>query len=108
METRSEYASAKANITKNQTEADYLIVNGDQQELIDIAGKSKARIILFSTTKDLDAGTCIRNGWVCWNQEQVVKIENIVLPGTHNLENILSAVAAAKLSGVLMKQLRKS
>jgi UDP-N-acetylmuramoylalanine--D-glutamate ligase len=98
--TRSEYANAKANITKNQTEADYFIVNGDQQELIDIAEKSNAKIILFSTTKDLGAGAYIRDGWVYWNQEQVVRIEDIVLPGTHNLENILSAVAASKLTGV--------
>ncbi len=98
--SRTEYAQAKANITKNQTEADYFIVNGDQQELIDIAGKSKAKVILFSTTKDLGEGAFIRDGWVLWNHEQVVKLEDIVLPGVHNLENILSAVAAAKLSGV--------
>ena len=32
-----------------------------------------------------------------------MKIEDIALPGAHNLENILSAVAAAKLSGVANK-----
>ena len=35
-----------------------------------------------------------------YHQEQIMKIADILLPGTHNLENILSAVAAAKLSGV--------
>jgi UDP-N-acetylmuramoylalanine--D-glutamate ligase len=35
-----------------------------------------------------------------FNQEKVMEIEKIALPGNHNLENILSAMAAAKLSGV--------
>jgi UDP-N-acetylmuramoylalanine--D-glutamate ligase len=99
-ESKQEYRDAKASITKNQTKDDYLIVNHDQIELVEIADKSKANVIFFSTTKDLGTGAFIRDGWVMFEGEQVVKLEDIVLPGVHNLENILSAVAAAKLSGV--------
>jgi UDP-N-acetylmuramoylalanine--D-glutamate ligase len=98
--TRSEYVRAKANITKNQTNDDYFIVNHDQEEVMEIAKESKAQIIPFSTKKELKAGVFVKNGWVYYNQEQIVKIADILLPGTHNLENILSAVAAAKLTGV--------
>ncbi|MGJ7922491.1 UDP-N-acetylmuramoyl-L-alanine--D-glutamate ligase [Neobacillus sp. LXY-4] len=98
--TRDEYRDAKANITKYQLETDYLIVNGDQQELIDLAGKSAAKVLFFSTSKDLGEGAFIRDGWVMFNEERVVQLADIVLPGVHNLENILSSVAAAKLSGV--------
>ena len=35
--TRSEYVKAKANITKNQTEEDYFIVNVEQEEVMEIA-----------------------------------------------------------------------
>ncbi|MDF2902560.1 MAG: murD [Bacillus sp. (in: firmicutes)] len=99
-ESKQEYRDAKASITKNQTKDDYLIVNHDQIELVEIADKSKANVIFFSTTKDLGTGAFIRDGWVMFEGEQVVKLVDIVLPGVHNLENILSAVAAAKLSGV--------
>jgi UDP-N-acetylmuramoylalanine--D-glutamate ligase len=98
--TRSEYVRAKANITKNQTNDDYFIVNHDQEEVMEIAKESKAQIIPFSTKKELKAGVFVKNGWVYYNQEQIMKIADILLPGTHNLENILSAVAAAKLTGV--------
>ncbi|MCH6268338.1 MULTISPECIES: UDP-N-acetylmuramoyl-L-alanine--D-glutamate ligase [Neobacillus] len=98
--TREEYKRAKANITKNQTEEDYLIVNADQEETFEMARHSKAKIIPFSTKKVLMEGACIKDGWICFNQEKVMEIEKIVLPGRHNLENILSAMAAAKLSGV--------
>ncbi|WHY87994.1 UDP-N-acetylmuramoyl-L-alanine--D-glutamate ligase [Neobacillus novalis] len=98
--TRREYMAAKSNITKTQTELEYLIINADQEETLEIARHSKAKIIPFSTKKQLSEGAFISNGWICFNDEQIMEIEKIALPGVHNLENILSAMAAAKLSGV--------
>src|SRR3954453_10928203 len=98
--TKKEYIAAKANITKNQTELEYLIVNADQEETLEVARHSKASIILFSTKKKLSEGAYISDGWLMFKREKVMEIENIALPGNHNLENILSAMAAAKLSGV--------
>ncbi|MDM5328036.1 UDP-N-acetylmuramoyl-L-alanine--D-glutamate ligase [Neobacillus sp. CF12] len=98
--TRSEYINAKANITKNQTEAEYLIVNADQKEVLEIAKNSHAAIIPFSTKTVLNEGAFIRDGYICFNGEKVMLVEEIALPGVHNLENILSAMAAAKLMGV--------
>ncbi|MDV2583762.1 UDP-N-acetylmuramoyl-L-alanine--D-glutamate ligase, partial [Alkalibacillus haloalkaliphilus] len=45
-------------------------------------------------------GAYIQDGWICFHDEKVMAIEDVALPGVHNLENILSAVAAVKLSGV--------
>lgn len=98
--TRKEYFAAKANITKNQTELEYFIFNADQEETMEIARTSKAKIIPFSTKKELSEGAYIRDKWLYFNKERVIPIEKIALPGVHNLENILSAMAAAKLSGV--------
>lgn len=97
--TKKEYIEAKANITKNQTPRDYLIVNAEQPEVMNIAKKSKARIIPFSSKKELNDGACVKDGWLCFNGEQIMQTKDIALPGNHNLENILSAMAASKLSG---------
>lgn len=97
--TRDEYFAAKALITKNQTEEDYLIVNADQEEVMRIARDSKAQIVPFATNEVLNSGAYVDNGWICFNGEQIMETKDIVLPGKHNLENILSAVAAALLSG---------
>jgi UDP-N-acetylmuramoylalanine--D-glutamate ligase len=98
--TRKEYIKAKANITKNQTEADYFIYNADQQEVVEIAKHSNAARIPFSTKRVLNEGAYISDGCICFNGEKVMQVEEIALPGVHNLENILSAMAAAKLTGV--------
>jgi UDP-N-acetylmuramoylalanine--D-glutamate ligase len=98
--TREEYIAAKANITKNQTAADYLIVNAEQLDVMNIAKTSMAKIVPFSSKNELAEGAYVSNGWICFNGEKVMKTADIALPGAHNLENILSAMAAAKLSGV--------
>jgi len=98
--TRLEYVKAKANITKNQTKEDYFIVNAEQEEVMEIARHSKAQIIPFSTRRELESGAFVKKSWVVFNGEQIINIADIRLPGAHNLENILSSVAVAKLSGV--------
>ncbi|SFA75489.1 MULTISPECIES: UDP-N-acetylmuramoyl-L-alanine--D-glutamate ligase [unclassified Bacillus (in: firmicutes)] len=98
--TRDEYIEAKANITRNQTKDDYLILNADQEEVMNIAKSSLAQTVPFSVTKKLENGACIEDGWISFKGEKVIDIDTIALPGAHNLENILGAVAAAKLLGV--------
>jgi UDP-N-acetylmuramoylalanine--D-glutamate ligase len=95
-----EYWHAKANITKNQTEDDYLIINYDQDHLVKTVDFTKASIIPFSTTQEVERGAYIKAGGIYFKKERVGELSSVVLPGAHNLENILCAVAAAKLYGV--------
>lgn len=95
-----EYSAAKAAITKNQREDDFFIVNADQEKVMEIAKESRAKIVPFSTTKVLEAGAYVKDGCVWFQGEKVMETKDIVLPGAHNLENILCAISAAKLSGV--------
>ncbi|WP_043933422.1 UDP-N-acetylmuramoyl-L-alanine--D-glutamate ligase [Bacillus sp. EB01] len=105
--TRAEYISAKANITRNQDEADYFIYNADQEDVAAIARLSRARLVPFSATTDLGEGAYQSDGWLCFEGEKIILREEVVLPGAHNLENILSAIAAAKLSGTSNEAIRK-
>jgi UDP-N-acetylmuramoylalanine--D-glutamate ligase len=98
--TRPEYFHAKALITKNQKKEDYFIVNYDQEDVMNIARQSQAQIIPFSTKQFIENGVSVDDGWIVYFGEKIINRNQIVLPGEHNLENILSAVAAAKLSGV--------
>lgn len=105
--TKKEYAQAKANITRNQLEDDYLIVNADQEELLDLISFTKAKIIPFSAKKPLAEGCSIANGMITFLGEEIILRSDIVLPGEHNLENIMAAIAATKLMGVQNKAIRK-
>jgi UDP-N-acetylmuramoylalanine--D-glutamate ligase len=95
-----EYWKAKANITKNQTKEDYLIINQEQEHLRTIVDFTQAQIIPFSTNREVDNGAYIKEGAIYFQQECIGQLSSVVLPGVHNLENILCAVAASKLYGV--------
>jgi UDP-N-acetylmuramoylalanine--D-glutamate ligase len=98
--TIDEYWRAKANITKNQTKEDYLIINQDQDHLRTIVDFTQASIIPFSTIREVENGAYIKGGAIYFQQECIGQLSAVVLPGAHNLENILCAVAASKLYGV--------
>ncbi|KIL73478.1 UDP-N-acetylmuramoyl-L-alanine--D-glutamate ligase [Bacillus badius] len=96
--TREEYAKAKLNITKNQIENDFLIVNADQPHLMKLAETTKATIIPFSTKSVLEEGACVQDGYITFRGEKIMTLAEVALPGAHNLENILASVSAAKLA----------
>lgn len=98
--TKDEYIKAKANIFKNQTEDDFAIVNFDDENVMAMVKNTNATIIPFSSTKIVEEGAYIKEGSIYFKQQKVIETEKIVLPGKHNLENILAAVAIAKLLDV--------
>ncbi|MBM7578412.1 UDP-N-acetylmuramoyl-L-alanine--D-glutamate ligase [Jeotgalibacillus terrae] len=104
--SKQEYVEAKAAITKNQTENHYLIVNADQEELMNAIQHTRAKKILFSTKRLLTEGISTDSEQIFMNGEAVVRLEEIVLPGRHNLENIMAAIGAAKLYGVSNESIR--
>lgn len=102
-----DYWQAKVNITKNQTEDDFLIINDDQTHLIAAVAHTKAQVVPFSTTKEVLDGAYIKEDAIYFRDEFIVSLDDIVLPGAHNLENILSAVVACKLYDVPNESIRK-
>lgn len=99
--TRDEYVKAKLAITKNQTEDDILIYNADQSELTDwVMSNSKAKRLPFSRKKELERGIYLIKDNIVFNGETVMNVADVAIPGDHNLENALAAIAVAKLKGV--------
>ncbi len=106
-ETRENYVSAKKNITKNQLESDFLIVNDSVPECREIAESSRANVIPFSAEKFLEEGASVKDGFICFRGERVAAVKDVALPGRHNLENVLAGVAACKLLNVPNESIAK-
>lgn len=92
-----EYAKAKFNVTRNQDENDYLIYNADQEIVATFAAKSKAKKVPFSSTQILERGISCDDEAIYWNGEAFMQRDIIALPGKHNVENVMCAIAVAKL-----------
>lgn len=97
--TREEYVAAKWRLTENQTVEDYLVLNWDQQELRELSQSAKAQIIPFSRTQKLEKGAYCLDNHIYYDGEFIMDASDILLPGTHNLENALAAIAVCRLLG---------
>ena len=107
------YIGAKFRITMNQTAADYLIYDADDEA---IAGwlntnRTQAKLIPFSLTKTFIEGAFIKNNKmeISINQEEFkMDTEYIALEGKHNMKNAMAATSVAKLMQVRKATIRES
>lgn len=103
--TREEYVKAKWRIQENQTKNEFLVINWDQDELRNMTKRTKAKVIPFSPTQKLGEGAYIKDGNIMFYDELIGKRDDILLPGEHNLENILASIAVAKICDVSNEQI---
>ena len=94
-----EYIDAKKNIMLYQNEGDTLIVHADNQVTADIGKSANGAVKYFSRNGMADVyldGNIIKRGIV-----EILNIKDIKIPGMHNVENYMAAIAA--VSGLVSK-----
>ena len=94
-----DYVAAKWNIQSNMTAADYLVLNFNQELAKELATKTNATVVPFSTLEKVD-GVYLEGGYLYFRGEKVMAADEIGVPGSHNVENALATIAVAKLRGV--------
>ncbi|MFB4167590.1 UDP-N-acetylmuramoyl-L-alanine--D-glutamate ligase [Virgibacillus sp. JSM 102003] len=97
--TFENYKRAKCNVFANQSDDDYLIYNADDPVVIEAVVQAKSVKVPFSLKKQHDDGAWVDATSIYFKHEKIIDRSNIALVGAHNLENILAAICAAKLSG---------
>jgi len=100
--TLEAYARAKARIFENQTEADSAVLNADDAATTPLA-PPKPHVYWFSRKQRVAQGSFLRENEIVFRhdgeEEVVLKLADIPLAGSHNVENVLAAVAATRLAG---------
>lgn len=102
--TMDEYIRCKKRIFENQTEDDFLVLNYDDEILKSISNEGKCKKIFFSKFDiDYDSACVVNDTLVIKDNNQIYnicKVNEIALPGIHNLENSLAAAAISYFYGV--------
>src|SRR5947209_5732609 len=100
--TLEAYGRAKARIFENQTEADSAVLNADDPATTPLA-PAKPHVFWFSRKQRVAQGAFLRGNEIVFRrdgqEEAVLHLKDIPLAGGHNVENVLAAVAAARLAG---------
>ena len=93
-----EYVASKENIFRHQTEGDIAVFNGDNEITREQGSRAVGSALYFSRQVEVEQGVFLRgddmivrrNG----TERRIMTTEDIRLPGVHNVENYMAAIAA--------------
>ena len=102
-----EYVAAKWNIQKNMTASDYVVLNFNQDLAKELAKKTAAKVLPFSTKEKVD-GAYLDGDVMTFRGEAIMTASELGVPGSHNVENALATIAVAKLRGIDNQVIRET
>ena len=93
-----EYIAAKENIFSHQGKDGLAVFNADNEITQALSATAPGRVTLFSRREVLEQGVYVKDGAIwCANEagmREVLPLSGILLPGEHNVENYMAAIAA--------------
>lgn len=108
--TYEDYTFSKSRLFVNQTEEDHAVLNWDDAYCQGIMPHLKAKVTPFSTKEKLSYGVYIQinkdsTEWIVYHDDQgdihpILKVNELGIPGRHNVENALAVIAMAVIIGI--------
>lgn len=97
--TMEEYIESKVNIIAHQTAFSRTVLNLDNEITNGLSSKVRGKLVKFSRHSVPERGAYLNeNNVLCYKENgevtEVVKAEDIRIPGMHNVENYLTAISA--------------
>lgn len=109
--TFDDYIDSKINISKNQDEDDYIIINHEDKILQDHKSSYKAKIYEFSSKNEVERGIFLKESTIYLKDEKIEKlidVDDLLVIGNHNYENIMAASLCAYLFGIDILDIQKA
>src|SRR5205807_9394670 len=107
-----DYAAAKHRIFRNQTANDVAILNADDEIVSSWASGLSARVVQFSLERELKTDLFLRGRELVLRTSDGERVlmtrDEMRLRGTHNVENVLAAMAAGLACGAPPESLRET
>lgn len=93
-----EYIAAKKNLFIHQNSSQKVVLNRDNALTLALTDQAKGQVTLFSRQNALEEGVVLENNIICVKKagttREVLPVEEILIPGVHNIENFQAAIAA--------------
>jgi UDP-N-acetylmuramoylalanine--D-glutamate ligase len=106
------YIAAKRKILANQGEGDWVVLNWDDRQTRLFRKYARGKVLPFSRKEELNPGVCIRDDRIVINDNtgvyNICSVEDVKIPGLHNLENALAAAGLAWAGGVQVENIAQT
>lgn len=110
--TMEEYVRVKESIVKNQTKEDFCVLNYEDSYTREFGSYTPGTVIWFSSARKLENGFYLDEDTIYKAKdgisEALLNTAETKLLGTHNMENIMAAIAICDAYGVPMESILRS
>lgn len=106
-----DYIKAKWRICENQESYDSIVLNLDDPLLTAGGRRIRSKIIRFSRKKRVEYGLFIDKGIIYSGIDghtAIIKIDELLIKGVHNMENAMAAAAISLLAGCKIESIGRS
>jgi UDP-N-acetylmuramoylalanine--D-glutamate ligase len=110
-ETFGEYAAAKERIFARQKKEDYALLNADDPLVSALAPGLEPQVLFFSARRAVSFGSYLTPEGIIFQgpngTREMFDLSRIRIKGAHNLENLMAAIAVAKMCGCPREALQR-
>jgi UDP-N-acetylmuramoylalanine--D-glutamate ligase len=110
--TMEEYIRCKEIITQNQTKDDVCVLNYEDAELAEFARTCPADIFFFSSVRRIENGIYLDGSNIVITRggtdRVLLDVNDLMLIGVHNYENVMAAAAMALTFGVPEESIKRT
>ncbi|MDE3091911.1 MAG: UDP-N-acetylmuramoyl-L-alanine--D-glutamate ligase, partial [Chloroflexota bacterium] len=104
-----DYAEAKSVIFRYQQPGDFIVLNFDNKLLTRFAPRAFGKVVWTSAKRVLNEGAYREGETLMWRwagaRQKIIDAKNLRVPGAHNVENALTAIALASVAGASPEQI---
>jgi len=94
------YKSMKRRIFNHHTKSDTSILNLDDKEVLNLTNDIESTKKYFSSSSLNKLGCTIDNGYIYYNSDKIIALNEVKIKGKHNYENAMAAIAVVKELGI--------
>jgi len=96
---KENYINIKKRIFAHHTNSDHAILNYDNKDVIENTNDISSQKTYFSKN-EMDCVCHIKDNSIYYEDEKIIDIDDILIKGQHNYENIMAAISVCKVLSV--------
>lgn len=93
--TYENYKFVKSKMFRNQKDKDISILNFENNDVMNEMKNIKSEVKYFSSIREISGGY-LKDNNIYYYDEEIISINDIKIPGIHNVENCISAIMISK------------